>query len=104
MRNVDNFTDDARLDVAYAVADILNVRGMATVPRHPYSPNLVPRDFWLFLEVKKIQYQSKKSSKLRRHNFRSSRKMVWLSCLESVKNGRKSVLELRAGSLRKRTA
>ena len=35
------------------VTDYLTKMGIKTVPHPPYSPYLAPRDFWLFLKLKK---------------------------------------------------
>ena len=32
--------------------------GIKTVPQHPYSPDLAPRDFWLFLKLRDCRYET----------------------------------------------
>ena len=32
--------------------------GIKTVPHHPYSPDLVPSDFWLFPELRGCRYET----------------------------------------------
>jgi histone-lysine N-methyltransferase SETMAR len=45
--------DNARPHVARIVRDFLESHGIETVPHPPYSPDLAPRDFYLFPNLKK---------------------------------------------------
>lgn len=44
--------DNALLQVAHTVVDFLKAHGIKIAPHSLYSPDLVPCDSWLFLEVK----------------------------------------------------
>jgi histone-lysine N-methyltransferase SETMAR len=44
--------DNAPVHTAATVTDFLAAKGVKTVPHPPYSPDLAPADFFLFLKVK----------------------------------------------------
>ena len=40
------------------VTDYLSKMGIKTVPHHPYSQDLAPCDFWLFLKLTGCRYET----------------------------------------------
>ena len=40
------------------VTDYLTKKGIKTVPHLPYSPDLAPCDFWLFLKLRGCRYET----------------------------------------------
>ena len=44
--------DNAPVPNSISVTDYLTKMGIKTVPHSPYSPDLAPFDFWLFLKLK----------------------------------------------------
>ncbi|KFM80306.1 Mariner Mos1 transposase, partial [Stegodyphus mimosarum] len=45
--------DNARPHIPRCVQDVLQQNKVEILPHPPYSPDLAPRDFWLFPELKK---------------------------------------------------
>ena len=42
----------------FLVTDYLTKIGIKTVPHPPYSPDLAPCDFWLFLKLRGCRYET----------------------------------------------
>ena len=49
--------DNAPVHNSIHVTDYLTKMGMKTVPQPPYSPDLAPCDFWLFLKLRGCRYE-----------------------------------------------
>ena len=49
--------DNAPVHNSILVTDYLTKMGIKTVPHRPYSPDLVPCDFWLFTKLKGCRYE-----------------------------------------------
>ena len=49
--------DNAPVYYSILVTDYLTKMGMKTLPHPPYSPNLAPCDFWLFLKLRGFHYE-----------------------------------------------
>ena len=50
--------DNAPVHNSILVADYLTKMGIKTVPHPPYSPDLVPCDFWLFPKLRGCRYET----------------------------------------------
>ena len=50
--------DNAPVHKSILVTDYLTKMGIKTVPYRPYSPDLVPCDFWLFPKLKGCRYET----------------------------------------------
>ena len=50
--------DNAPVHNSIFVTDYLNKMGIKTVPHPPYSPDLVPCDFWLFPKLRGSRYET----------------------------------------------
>ena len=50
--------DNAPVYNSILVTDYLTMMGIKTVPQPPYSPNLAPSDFWLFLKLTGCRYET----------------------------------------------
>ena len=50
--------DNASVHNSILVTDYFNKMGIKTVPRPPYSPDLAPCDFWLFLKLRGCRYET----------------------------------------------
>ena len=50
--------DNTPVHNSILVTDYLTKMGIKTVPQPPYSPNLAPCDFWLFLKLRDCRYET----------------------------------------------
>ena len=50
--------DNAPVHNSILVTDYLTKMGIKTVPQPPYSPDLAPRDFWLFPKFRGCRYKT----------------------------------------------
>ena len=50
--------DNAPVHNSILVTDYLSKMGIKTVPQPPYSPDLVPCDFWLFPKLRGCHYET----------------------------------------------
>ena len=50
--------DNAPVHNSILVTDYLTKMGITTVPHHPYSRDLAPWDFWLFLKLRGCHYET----------------------------------------------
>ena len=50
--------DNAPVHNPILVTDNLTKMGIKTVPQPPYSPDLAPRDFWLFPKLRGCRYET----------------------------------------------
>ena len=50
--------DNAPVHNSILVTDYLTKMGIKTVPHLPYSPDLAPSDFWLFLKLTGCRYET----------------------------------------------
>ena len=55
--------DNAPVHNAILVTDYLTKMGIKTVPQPPYSPDLAPCDFWLFLKLRSCRYETNEEMK-----------------------------------------
>ncbi|GFW28576.1 histone-lysine N-methyltransferase SETMAR [Trichonephila clavipes] len=53
--------EDARPHIAHCVPDVSQQKYVEILPHPPYSPDLIPCDFWLFPQLKKpLRFASNK--------------------------------------------
>ena len=50
--------DNTLIHNSILVTDYLTKMGIKTVPQPPYSPDLAPSDFWLFLKLRSCRYET----------------------------------------------
>ena len=50
--------DNAPVHNSILVTNYLTKMGIKTAPHHPYSPDLAPRDFWLFSKLRGCRYET----------------------------------------------
>ena len=50
--------DNARIYNSILVTDYFTEMGIKTVLHRPYSPDLAPRDFWLFPKLKSCRFET----------------------------------------------
>ena len=55
--------DNAPVHNSILVTDYLSKMGIRTVPQPPYSLDLAPCDFWLFLKLRRCRYETIKEMK-----------------------------------------
>ena len=86
--------DNAPVHNSILVTDYLTKMGIKTVPHPPYSPDLTPCDFWLFLSSEAVvMRQLRRWKRLWRRSLTRSHKRTSMRPTRSCWNGTTSTLQ-----------
>ena len=86
--------DNTPVHNSILVTDYLTKMGIKTVPHPPYSPDLAPCDFWLFLSSETVDMrQLRRWKKLCRRSLTRSHKRISMGPSRSCWNGTTSTLQ-----------
>ena len=87
--------EEAPVHTSILVTDYLTKMGIKTVPHPPYSPDLAPCDFWLFLSSEDVvMRQLRRWKRLWQRSLTRSHKRTSMGPFRSCWNGTGSALQL----------